>query len=416
MTRPAVPPPKPFLPGLSVTHGRVAPSLGNIVMLLTSDPDWVGCLRWSDFDDAVRIDGCVLSRSAVTQAALWMDRAYTVMASDTAMLRAMACVAREHPVRPVAERLAGYRWDGVERAPGLLHRYFGAEDTPLHAELGRAFLVGCVARALDPGCVLDTMLVLVGRNGSAISSALAALVPEASWFGAFRVGPLARDPGRQLTGIWIGAVFDVGAVDGDDEVLREILATRVDRPRGRPGPFSVSRPRHAVLVGLCASIELLADPSSSAHLWPADVGAPNMPAIFADHEQIWAEAVHRYHTGEPWDLRGPFPALLAEAQAGYQRHDPLGRKLAGWAARQPGMFTTEAALIGALGRKGKVSSRGNRERVQALLIQLGYSYKRPRAGEGRRPRGWVRLEDGGGVVQLVHHGDERWTTDSQVEP
>ena len=76
--------------------------------------------------------------------------------------------------------LESLRWDGEPRLQMLIARGFGATQNDYHAQVGANFLIGMVARALRPGCKVDTMPVFEGAQGTFKSTALAIL--GGKWF------------------------------------------------------------------------------------------------------------------------------------------------------------------------------------------------------------------------------------------
>ncbi len=92
---------------------------------------------------------------------------------------AVRAAALEHPFNPVREFLAGVAWDGTERLDYWLSDNLGAADWELTRAYSRRFLVAAVARAMRPGCKVDTMLVLEGPQGIGKSSAIRTLFGDA---------------------------------------------------------------------------------------------------------------------------------------------------------------------------------------------------------------------------------------------
>ena len=64
------------------------------------------------------------------------------------------------------------QWDGVPRLDTLLIDYLGAEDSEYTRAVSRKAFTAAVARAMEPGCKYDNMLILCGRQGLGKSTVL----------------------------------------------------------------------------------------------------------------------------------------------------------------------------------------------------------------------------------------------------
>jgi predicted P-loop ATPase len=83
--------------------------------------------------------------------------------------------ARLPSFHPVKDYLNGITWDGEARIDRLLVDHLGAADTELNRALGSKFLISAVARVMEPGCKVDTVLILEGEQGMEKSTALSVL-------------------------------------------------------------------------------------------------------------------------------------------------------------------------------------------------------------------------------------------------
>ncbi|HND32971.1 MAG TPA: VapE family protein, partial [Myxococcota bacterium] len=140
-------------------------SLRNMVHILANDPRWTGRIRWSLFEQMVVLDKKPLRDNDLSKIAIWLDEVYAVRGSADNLHRAVNCVAEEHSFHGPRDWLASLLWDGIPRLDKLLSAYLRAEDTPLHRKFSAGWLIGACARVFEPGCQLDTMLVLVGGQG-----------------------------------------------------------------------------------------------------------------------------------------------------------------------------------------------------------------------------------------------------------
>src|SRR5574337_338711 len=94
----------------------------------------------------------------------WVSKAHTH--------EVIIALAAEHTVNPIAIYFRKLRWDGEKRLDTWLIDYLGTKDTEYTRAVGRKWLISAVARALNPGCQADHMLILEGKQGIGKSRAL----------------------------------------------------------------------------------------------------------------------------------------------------------------------------------------------------------------------------------------------------
>ena len=104
-------------------------------------------------------------------------------------------------------------WDDKPRIDTLLIDLFDAEDTKLNRWAGRYIPVGAIQRAWDPGCKLDEILVLVGKQGIGKSTLLSRILPEAAYFSdGLNFNGSARERVESLLGYVIVEASEMGPV------------------------------------------------------------------------------------------------------------------------------------------------------------------------------------------------------------
>jgi predicted P-loop ATPase len=113
--------------------------------------------------------GSEVTSEQIDRVRMWFEATLGVITSKTNAQDAVAIVASDALFHPVADYLCALRWDGVPRIDGWLERFCGVVPTSeTHARLVRdvaaKWLISCVARAMTPGCKVDTMLVLEGKT------------------------------------------------------------------------------------------------------------------------------------------------------------------------------------------------------------------------------------------------------------
>lgn len=368
-------------------------SLRNFVHVLANDPRWTGRLRWSIFEEIVVLDGKPLRDYDLSKIAIWIDDVYNLRGSADNVHRAVNFVAEDNAFHPVRDWQNSLVWDGTARLDGLLANYFHTEDTPLHRKFAAGWLIGACARVFDPGCQLDTMMMLIGKQGAGKSRACAALVPTRTWFGdsTFDIGN--KDAFINLHGKWIYELAECESLKkAGDEARKAFITSRTDRYRKPFGRLAEDHPRQVVFVATTNTVEVLTDPTGARRFWTVLVGDPDLAAIHRDRDQLWAEALVRYRAGEPWHLDPEHAALLVEAQRQHEEPEAWEAVLAPWVDQQEGPFTVEDAMRDGLGLPLERWDGRRRQRVGKALARLGCTKTRPRAEGARRVWCWERTD------------------------
>jgi putative DNA primase/helicase len=226
----------------------------------------------------------------------------------------MLSIASENAFNPLQGYLNGLEWDGIERIDTWLVANLGAEDIPFVRVVGRKFLISAVARALHPGCKVDTMLVLEGNQGIGKSMTLQALGEP--WVLEELSDMKSKDCKQDIQGHWLVEVSELDAMKRNEvETVKAFIAKQVDTFRPSYGRFSKQHPRQCVLVGTTNSNAYLRDHTGNRRFWPVKCGRTDLDALRRDRDQLWAEALTAYREGEHWWLESAETELAREEQA-----------------------------------------------------------------------------------------------------
>lgn len=371
-------------------HGNPLGSLRNVVHVLSQDPAWQGRLRWNAFEDRDLLDSAPLTENALADIALDLDGVYKLRPSSETLFRAVRRVAQDGAFHPVRDWLDRLRWDRTPRLDDVLAHRLGAERSAMNAELARRWFIGAVARVYEPGCKMDTTLVLVGKQGVGKSSACRALVPEARWFSDTLFDLASKDAYLQIQGVWIYEIAELQSLrSGRTEAGKAFLSSAVDRYRRPYGRMVEDHPRQVVFVATTNEDEFLDDHSGSRRFWPVRVGTADIAGLTADRDQLWAEAVFRHRAREPWWLPPEWEQELRGASQAHETQEAWSDLILAWADGQDGPFTVGQVLSEALLIPAERMNKSVQTRVGRILAGAGFRKHRP-GGAGRRPWVWER--------------------------
>ncbi len=371
--------------------GKPVGTILNAVHVLSADERWKGRIRWAKFEKMVVFDGKPLRDVDLTRIIMWLDEVYGLRPSTDNLHRAITFVAEANAFHGPCDWLNGLYWDTVPRLDLFLARYLKAEDTPLHRKFSSALFIGACARVFEPGCQLDTMLMLIGKQGVGKSNLCAALPPKRAWLGeaGFDIGN--KDAFMALHGKWFYELAECDSLKrASDSAAKAFITCRVDRYRTPFARLAEDHPRETVFLATGNEEEVLSDPTGARRYWPVLVGEPDLAAIARDREQLFAEALVRYRTGEPWWLNKTEEALLVQAQRQFEVPEAWEVALRPWVAVQEGPFTVEDAMRDGLGIVAERWDRKKRQRTGKALARLGCVKTRPVGQDGDRPWCWER--------------------------
>ncbi len=191
----------------------------------------------------------------------------------------------------------GLVWDGVERVPDLLNKYFGVEESPYEAACSMYFATAMAGRLLVPGIQADMVPVLIGNQGVGKTRSVMALAPLADTYAEIDLGNTRdSDMGRQLRGKLICELGELkGLKSRDSEWIKSWITRSAEEWIPKYVEYSTIMPRRCVFIGTSNEQEFLVDTTGNRRWLPLNVVRPCDPdAVKRDRDQIWAEAIHYF--------------------------------------------------------------------------------------------------------------------------
>lgn len=254
--------------------------------------------------------------NALTKVRNFMLYNYEVDISKENAKDGLAAYASNHTFHPVQDHLNTLVWDGTPRIDTWLHEFMGTPNDLYHKAVGSKFLIGAVARAMDPGCKMDTMLVLEGDQGCRKSTVAEILGyghdKDKEWFAApaLDIKGLANGNKDAITntfGSWVLEMPEMRAVTkAEEDQVKEFISTRVDTATLKFQAFPIRKRRSFVFVGTINPYgegKYIKDWTGARRYWPVTVRKTKAYPIDTDRlkeviDQLYAEAKVRYDAGE----------------------------------------------------------------------------------------------------------------------
>jgi predicted P-loop ATPase len=314
---------------------------------------------------------------------------YRVEFSPETTADAFKLVCSEHSYHPVREYLSS-----LPRTPmaaiAAVAKLLGQQG--IGATLLRKWAIGCVARAYQPGCQVDTVLILVSeKQGQGKSSFFRSIAGDA-WFSDSPMDISNKDSLMQLSDAWIYEWGELSSMRRPDwETIKGFTTSRVDAYRAPYARTVTRNPRTAVIVGTTNRTDFLGDASGNRRWWPIKVGKIDQEWVRKLREDFWAEAREAYLAEEPWwfDEDTTEAQAIGELHQAVEHHDEWESILSKHLAEIAEVVTVGKCLTH-IGVDAADQDKAKQMRCADVLRKLGWTRTRRVMDNGKRVFPWGR--------------------------
>ena len=185
-------------------------------------------------------------------------------------------------------------WDGKRRISSFFPDYVGADNTEYAHSVSKNFWLSMVARIYRPGCQVDNMVVLEGKQGIYKSSLFETIGRD--WYSCV-VGNLDnKDFLESMRGKLIFEFAELHQLASHDvKYVKGMITSRVDRYRVAYGTRAKDYPRQLIICGTTNDHVYLLD-DENRRQWPIKSNNKNIPIrkLEENRTQLFAEAVTLY--------------------------------------------------------------------------------------------------------------------------
>lgn len=285
-------------------------------------------------------------------------------------------------------------WDGHPRIDLLMPYYADSEDTEYTRTVGRITLIGLVARALDPGCQHDTVMVMEGEQGTRKTTFCRVL--GGKWYGAPTLKLKERDTFHMIQNLWLVELAEMRVKHSEQvDALKHFITNCEDSARFAYDRFISKCPRSCVIIGTINPEDdkgYLRDTTGNRRFLPVSTGRIRIEELQRDRNQLFAEALWRYRNGEPHHIEQE-DVLQAAAEQQQQRltTDAWQDTILLWVHKNYGKEPITSRLIAtaALGILPGSLTNFDVTRIGEVMRVNGYKTKSYRSPEGIVSKCWV---------------------------
>lgn len=346
-------------------------------------------LRWNALKWKIEVDGEAID---LNQLRLELALRHNIQLPSDDCTQICLYLSQRNKYNPVAEYLkeCGKKFKRDDEYLDSLSETFLGASEPLHRAFLRKALVSAVARALDPGCKVDTVCILQGPQGSGKSSFWRILAGD-KWFNDSVSYELNKDERIKLHKFWILEWPELDAIfrKKDVSAVKAFITTQVDNLRPPYGREDVDLERPSIIVGSTNENEFLSDPTGNRRYWviPSTIRSIPLDKLQRERDRIWGAAYHAYQSGERWVLPQEMMMVAQADASNYIFSDPWEAPINDYCQGR-NMVTSTEVLANALFLDIKAMDKKAELRVTAILKSGGWAASR-RSVNGKRARYWV---------------------------
>ena len=307
--------------------------------------------------------------------------------------------ASKAPFHPIRDWWESKPWDEVDHI-GKLSQYFTDKHDMMDVFM-RRWCIGSVARMLEVEGAQNRMWVLEGRQGLGKSYLARWLAGPLKRY--YREGPLDpnnKDDRLRMLDTWINEVGELGATfrRSDRDALKFFLTMQTVKERRPYAHYDTDGIARTSFIGTINDEGgFLTDPTGNRRYMISSFTSIDWAYTRGvDVQQVWAQALALYRSGETWNLMQDEVQLADEINRKYEYAEPLDSWLRelfnvdperkDWWVSNPDIW--KAIDWAALPRMvGNVTSN----RLGKSWSRLGLTGESRRV-DGRLERGWVGLE------------------------
>lgn len=270
----------------------------------------------------------------------------------------------------------------------LAERYFGVSSA-IYQTFLRKTLIGAVARALSPGCKLDTALILQGKQGFKKSTFFKILAGE--YFDDSLGAVSDKDERLKLHRAWFVEWSELESIFKRRDVsnTKAFLSSSIDAVRPPYCRDTQDFPRASIIVATTNKDEFLSDETGNRRFWIIPVQKRiDIKRLAKERDAIWAAAVAAYKSGETWWLEYDEELTAETIAQEFQTTDPWLEPIVSFTQHRDWVLLGD--LLNHLQVDLSRQERAHQMRVTGILKILGWS-KNYRTIGGKKCRVWEKL-------------------------
>ena len=320
--------------------------------------------------------------------------------NENRLRAAISVEASKNPFHPILSWWESKPWDEEDHIARLAG--FFNDDRDMVNVFMRRWMIGSVARMLEPDGTQNRMWVLEGKQGKGKSYFARWLAGPMKRY--YREGPLDpnnKDDRLRMLSTWINEVGELGATfrKSDRDALKFYLTQQYVMERKPYGHNDIDGIARTSFIGTINDEGgFLTDPTGNRRYMISTIS--NIGWAYTqelDVQQVWAQALALYRRGEPWDLLEDEKTIADDINTSYETDNPEDdylQRIFEVNSLEKGWFLTNEEIHSVIEISPPPSIVGNLtpSRISKAWRRMGLDKDRKRDNDGRLRRGWVGLK------------------------
>jgi putative DNA primase/helicase len=289
--------------------GGVISTIDNVKIILENDPSLKDKLAYNEFTVRNNVKGKVSWNSKNTirpwddndESGLrhYLEKVYGITRATQMINDALRLIFNQNKFHPVRDYLNILVWDGKERVETVLIDYFGVEDNIYTRAAARIFICGAVARIFNPGCQLDYVTTIVGKQGIRKGTFYRTIAKYDEWYTELATIKY-KEAIEETMGKWIVEMAEMAPTKRSEiEEMKAFITNKSKTIRMAYAHNPTDIPRQYVLVASTNEGAFLKDPTGDRRYLPVDADMSKATKSIKDDlknevDQIYAEAMVIY--------------------------------------------------------------------------------------------------------------------------
>ncbi|TBR58997.1 hypothetical protein B4U84_24355 [Westiellopsis prolifica IICB1] len=363
-------------------------------------------LSWDVLKDVPRLDGIEFNNQELE---LDITHNYDIDVDYARLERFISVYAKKNLYHPVQEYLNSLEIPANTDILDTLYNDVLGLKTELEKTYVRKTLIAAVARALEPGCKVDTALILNGKQGCFKTTFFEKLFSEDFFTTVTVTSGNERDDLPVFHASWCVEFGELETVIKRKEVsqLKAFMTRSIDRYTPKYSNTQTERRRGFICVGTTNKDEFLKDPTGNRRFWICSITKKiDVRWVEIHRDEIWSAALKLYKAKEQWWLTDEEQVQSNEHNEQFTEHSTSeewvlnwfsGRYIApGGTSFKPSMLdrgelTTAIILQSALGVEPSRQNKALEMEVADVMTRLGFKKERKTLA-GTRRYVWVHQD------------------------